>query len=310
MPVNHATIQPIYYTEGPDSLSIKPFMKKIMQKLLNEMENGNTTVLVTVTGSDGSTPRGTGAAMLVDRSGLIAGTIGGGAVEKESIGLAADLLTDASSGPEIIHHFRLHPNEAEDIGMICGGNMTVKLRRICPDDADMKEDAQKYLTDEQNAPRAVLFGGGHCSRALAPVLASVGFRIVVMDDRAEMVTAERYPMAEERIVGDFEHLDDYLTLGPGDYIVIMTSGHAFDYQVESQVLRKESAYVGAIGSKTKVAAINRRLLEDGIPQDVIDRVHSPIGLKIKAKTPEEIAVSIAAEIIYERAVRNEGTADS
>lgn len=155
--------------------------------------------------------------------------------------------------------------------------------------------------------RAFLFGAGHCSQALAPLLDTVGFRVTVFDERAEYANRDSFPTAENVIVGDFTKLSDYIEFHDGDYVVIMTSGHSHDFDVEQQVLRGPFAYVGVIGSRKKTASVNARLREAGVDEDAIARVHTPIGTAIKAVTPEEIAVSIAGEMIYERALRREAT---
>lgn len=153
--------------------------------------------------------------------------------------------------------------------------------------------------------RAVIFGGGHCSLALAPLLCTVGFRVTVMDCREEYANKERFPYAENVICGDYEKIADYIDLNENDYIVVMTNGHSFDFVVQEQVLRKPLAYVGVIGSKSKKAAVNAKLKEAGISEEAISRVHTPIGTAIKAVTPEEIAVSIAGEMILVRATYRE-----
>lgn len=157
-----------------------------------------------------------------------------------------------------------------------------------------------FLLPLSPGERAVIFGGGHCSRALAPLLETVGFRVTVFDDRPEFVTRERFPAAEALIAGDYLRIADFLTLTAADYVVVMTSGHQHDYEVEEQVLRGPLAYIGVIGSRTKTAYVNQRLREAGIGEEAIRRVHSPIGTAIGAATPEEIAVSIAGEMILER----------
>ncbi|MCR4962429.1 MAG: XdhC/CoxI family protein [Firmicutes bacterium] len=153
--------------------------------------------------------------------------------------------------------------------------------------------------------RALLFGGGHCTQALAMVLAKVGFRVVVVDNRPEYADPALFPEAESVICGDYCHIADYLTVEPADYVVIMTHGHVHDLDVQEQVLRHPPYYVGVIGSKSKKDFVNSKLRELGIPDEVIATVHSPIGTAIKAVTPEEIAVSIAGEMIYERALLRE-----
>ena len=155
--------------------------------------------------------------------------------------------------------------------------------------------------------RAIIFGGGHCAQALAPLLHTVGFRVTIFEERKEYGCRENFPTAEQIIVGDYTKISDNLQFTSDDYIVIMTNGHSFDLEVQDQVLRGDFAYVGVIGSRRKTASVNQKLRERGIPEDAIARVHTPIGTPIKAVTPEEIAVSITGELIYTRALRREAT---
>lgn len=331
-------------------------MQAIFAKLLDEMEKHRDTVLVTIVSDQGSAPRGAGSQMLVGAHGHILGTIGGGAVEKKSEELALALLKEKRSD---LHQFHLHSNTKEDIGMICGGDVTVLLQYIPWDDAVWNALAGKLLEllgkrkrgwliqrldggvpallDEEGnvlvgewgkgagslpkagnvltqehfsmpvpvGERAIIFGGGHCALALTPVLKSVGFRVTVMDCRPEFADPKRFPEAEQVICGDYRRIKDYITLTDQDYVVIMTNGHRHDFEVQEQVLRGPYAYVGVIGSRSKAASVNQRLQEAGVPPESIQKVHCPIGLPIKAATPEEIAVSIAGEMICERALRRE-----
>lgn len=153
--------------------------------------------------------------------------------------------------------------------------------------------------------RAYIFGGGHCAQALAPVLQSVGFRVTVFDEREEFANRARFPAAEHVILGKYTRLADSLTITAEDYVVIMTNGHVHDLDVEDQVLRGPFAYVGVIGSSRKTASVNEKLRARGVSEAAIAQVHTPIGTVIKAVTPEEIAISIAGEMIYERALRRE-----
>ena len=336
-------------------------MNTIVAKLLYEMEKQHDTVLVTIISDRGSAPRGTGSQMLVGKNGQILGTIGGGSVEKKSEELALQLLTEKRSE---LHEFLLHKNEHEDIGMVCGGDVTVLLQYIPGDDpvwnqmagklmgqmSERKagwlvqrtdggtptllgEDGSVLAGEEIEDPsvlmgkggilhgeyfsmplpigeRAVIFGGGHCALALAPLLKSVGFRVTVMDCRPEFSDAERFPWAEQVICGDYLNIKDYLTLTAEDYVVVMTNGHSHDFEVQEQVLRNPLAYIGVIGSKSKTASVNKKLREQGVPEEAIQSVHTPIGTAIKAVTPEEIAVSIAGEMIYERALRREAAGEA
>ena len=146
-----------------------------------------------------------------------------------------------------------------------------------------------------------VFGGGHVSQELVPVLARVGFRAVVWDDRTEFADPALFPQAARTICADFESLRDRLTFRPDDYVVVVTRGHQADYEVLTQVLRSGVRYIGCIGSRRKLSLSRDRLLKAGFTAEEFAAVHAPIGLSIGAETPEEIAVSIAAEMIAVRA---------
>ena len=149
--------------------------------------------------------------------------------------------------------------------------------------------------------RVYVFGGGHVSQALVPVLAGVGFRVVVYDDRPEFADPALFPAAEETLCGDFLALEQQVQVTADDYVVIMTRGHQADYEVLCQVLRSGARYLGCIGSRRKLALCRERLLAAGFTEAEYARLHAPIGLPIGAETPEEIAVSVAAELIGVRA---------
>ena len=160
-----------------------------------------------------------------------------------------------------------------------------------------------YVEPVCRAGTVYLFGGGHVGRALVPVLAAVGFPVTVFDNRAELAKAENYPAAREVIFGDFGNIYEKVTLTANDYAVIMTPGHRADFEILAQVLKSDVGYIGCIGSKHKVAKTRELLLAQGYQDADIARIHSPIGLPILAETPEEIAISIAAEMIEHRARR-------
>ena len=153
--------------------------------------------------------------------------------------------------------------------------------------------------------RAVIFGGGHCAQALAPLLHTVGFRVTIFEEREEYGCRMNFPTAEHIIVGDYTKIAECLQITSEDYVVIMTNGHSFDLEVQDQVLHGDFAYVGVIGSRKKTAAVNQKLRERGVSEEAIARVHTPIGVSIKAVTPEEIGISITGELIYTRALRRE-----
>ena len=158
-----------------------------------------------------------------------------------------------------------------------------------------------YVEPLCHAGSVYIFGGGHVGRALVPVLATVGFRVVMYDNREELAKKENYPMASEVIFGSFSDISGKVALTANDYAVVMTPGHQADYEILSQVLKSSATYIGCIGSRTKVAKTRERLKGDGYTEEDIARVHAPIGLPILAETPEEIAISIAAEMIEHRA---------
>lgn len=167
-------------------------------------------------------------------------------------------------------------------------------------DATLFQDG--ILTIPVSRPGTVwLFGGGHVSQALAAVLAPLDFRVAVYDDRSEFTGEDRFPLAVKRVAAPFGELRRHVPLGPDDYLVIMTRGHQADFEVLRETLRAPVRYLGCIGSRRKLALCRDRLLAEGFTEAEYARLHAPIGLAIGAETPEEIAVSIAAELIAVRA---------
>ena len=312
-------------------------MRMIFENLLALLDRGEDAVLVTVVLAQGSTPRGAGSQLLTGRGGLIAGTIGGGPGEAQALAFAAELLRGGRSAVR-----RLELRHGGELDSVCGGEQTVLLQFIPHDGEAWRAFAREVLErleahrggwlaleagadpvlqeagptgpiwdgERLTCPlpvgeRVVIFGGGHCALALVPVLRSVGFRVAVFDDRAEFAAPARFPEAETVICGDYTDIAAGLELTAEDYAVVMTSGHRHDFAVEEQLLRRPLAYVGVMGSRTKTAYVNGKLREAGISEEALRRVHTPIGTAIKAVTPEEIAVSITGELIYERALRRE-----
>lgn len=164
-----------------------------------------------------------------------------------------------------------------------------------------KGEPSYYVEPISRAGRVYIFGGGHVGRALVPVLANVGFRVTVFDNREDFARQENYPAAEQVIFGDYYHIEEKVHITPRDYVVIMTPGHQADREVLLQALRSPATYIGCIGSRSKIAGTRAWLAEHGIPDEAWERVHAPIGIPLGGRTPEEIAVSIAAEMIRHRA---------
>ena len=304
-------------------------MKAILDEMLAALSRGERVVLSSILASSGSVPRGAGAKMAVFEDDRVLGTIGGGAVERLSIQRAQDALKNGGSNE--LKSYNLHPSEVASTGMICGGAVTVYFQFFAPEQtADvavlkrwremLDKDVDLWLllsldgdgvnefhvvTREEipqgHAGCVYIFGGGHVGCALVPVLATVGFRVVMYDNREELAKKENYPMASEVIFGSFSDISGKVALTANDYAVVMTPGHQADYEILSQVLGSDATYIGCIGSRTKVAKTRERLKGDGYTEEDIARVHAPIGLPILAETPEEIAISIAAEMIEHRA---------
>lgn len=338
-------------------------MKELFFAAADALRSGRSIVLCSVIASSGSTPRGAGAKMIVFDDGRSLGTIGGGAVEHVSIGVAGEAHAARASRSK---GFILAKNDVADLGMICGGNVTVYFQYLAAEDERnlrlvervgelLAGDEDAWLitairendvsgmgvytrsgglehlegfTLEQLEPlfqsRVVLrqdepscyvepltqsgvvyvFGGGHVSQELVPVLAHLGFRAAVFEDRGQFADRALFPGAADCILGDFQDVGKTIAIRPEDYVVIMTRGHQADYEVLEQALRTRATYVGVIGSRHKMALTRKRLLEAGIPEDQLVRIHNPIGIAIKAETPAEIAISVAGELILHRAQRN------
>jgi len=146
----------------------------------------------------------------------------------------------------------------------------------------------------------VVAGAGHCALPLTRMAKMVGFRIVVLDDRPECATRERFPDADRILLGDLEAEVERIPMTAGTYLVLVTRGHRLDETILRRVIREPLAYIGMIGSRRRIRAVFRDMERDGFERALLDRVHSPIGLDIGADTPEEIAVCILAEIIMTR----------
>jgi xanthine dehydrogenase accessory factor len=257
-------------------------MKEIYAHIVELLRAGEKGVLVTVIEVSGSAPRHPGSKMVVHADGSILGTIGGGKLEAESIQAALGLM--GSTGPaQKIYHL------TEDEGVLCGGKATMLFEPF------------------GNPERLIVFGAGHIGQALAPLAAKAGFGVMVVDNRPEFATRERFPDAERVIAGPYGETLGQLRFDPHTYIVITTHGHESDEEILSYCIHQPFAYLGMIGSQHKVATVRKHLEEQGVGKNRIARVHAPIGLNIGAETPFEIAVSILAEMVAVR--RGAGAGD-
>ncbi|MBA7520926.1 hypothetical protein ES705_13026 [subsurface metagenome] len=255
-------------------------MSEILKEALRRIDRGEIIAWVTVVETKGSTPREVGAKMLVNKDGLISGTIGGGITEAKVIEEAKQALRE---GKGKLLTYRLTKEQAAlDEGAICGGEMKVFI--------DILQPKEKVL----------IFGAGHIAVCVSKLAKTVGFKVTIIDDRKEFANQDRFPEADEIIAEDTEKALTHLNITPSSYIIVLTRGHLKDEEVLGSVIRLGAAYIGMIGSRKKNATVFQHLEEQGISQDELAKIHAPIGIDIKAQTPEEIAVSIVAEIIQVR----------
>ena len=337
-------------------------MRKLFEIMDRELKAGRDLTMVSVTATSGSTPRGAGARMIVGKEGRLYGTIGGGAVEYTCEHRAAQVLEDRRS---YNHNYMLRKNEIQDLGMICGGDVSCHFQYISSDDEPVKEaveyglqlfkkgvdiwiitdvtdgaesglavycretgakgmevdkDFVDGLTDQAikvqingrtlcaeqiNSSQTVyIFGGGHVAQELVPALSRVKFNCIVIEDREEFANRELFEGVFDTRLIDMNNLESVCKeITADDYVCVMTRGHANDFQVERNVLKTNAGYIGVIGSRRKIAGVNERLRGEGFTDEDISRITTPIGLDIKAETPAEIAVSITAQLILERANR-------
>ena len=250
--------------------------REVFAAVADALERGEPAALVTIVSTTGSTPQRVGAKMLVFGDGRIVGTIGGGCYENDAFGKAREAIRTRK--PQLVH-YELDDDFAQETGLICGGQMDVYIEPIEP------------------SPELYIVGAGHVGFHLGRLAHEVGFRVHVVDDREKFANAERFPTAAEVIVDDIPSWIARVSLPAHAYAVIVTRGHTNDLEALRALAPRELRYLGLIGSRAKVARIYDALVADRIPAVALKRVHAPIGLDIGAVTPQEIAVSILAELI-------------
>lgn len=250
--------------------------REVFAAVAEALERGEAAALVTIVAARGSTPQRVGAKMLVFADGRSVGTIGGGCYENDASGKAREAI--AARTPQLVH-YELSDDFAQETGLICGGQMDVYIEPIEP------------------SPELYIIGAGHVGYHLARLAHEVGFRVHVVDDREKFANRERFPTAEEVVADDISTWLASAALPPHAYAVVVTRGHTNDLEALRALAPRELRYLGMIGSRAKVARMYDALTADGMPADRLTRIHAPIGLDIGAVTPQEIAVSILAELI-------------
>lgn len=254
----------------------------IYQELVEIEASGAEAALCTIISSQGSTPRHQGSKMLVYSDGRFSGTVGGGEMEKRVIEEA--LISMREQKTRILTYSLIDPKNG-DPG-VCGGTVDIFIEPIPP------------------KPEILIIGGGHVGKAVAHLAKWLGFRVTVSDDRPEYCTREANPDADLFYPVPMKDLPTVAKIHPATYIVMTTRGVAVDIPGLPALLDTPAAYIGLIGSKRRWLTTRKALVDMGISEEKIKRVQSPIGLELQAETPEEIAVSIMAEIIM---LRNQGT---
>jgi xanthine dehydrogenase accessory factor len=253
---------------------LKEDFLKIYQEVVRIQQKGGSAILVTLISVDDAFPKGDGSKVLVKTSGEKVGSLFAGEEFEQ------DILKES------------------------GALLNEKRPRVVTWQSK-KEDSQwkkmeVLLEPIFSEPTVYIFGGGHVSQQLAPFSKKVGFKVVVIDDREVFANRERFPEADEVVVSEFEKCFDRLSIDETSYIVIVTRGHLYDGFVLEQAVKTNARYIGMIGSKKKIWTLYQNLMKKGMPKETLDRVYAPIGIGIHSETPEEIAVSIVAELIKVR----------
>jgi xanthine dehydrogenase accessory factor len=356
----------------------KVVMKDLYSLIFESLKQGRTSALATIIKQAGPSPRGIGAKCVIFEDGSIAGTIGGGLLEGQTLREARKVF---ETGIPLRLNFYLKGTDVAQTDMLCGGEVEVFVEPIWPGNEPLiplfkrlmevssrggegllatvvetdkwKEGityklyldkggqsvgsivaetglesalldrgemlnrltrptlsafsegpdraVEVFIEPVQSNPVLYVFGGGHVSKQIVPIANQVGFKTIVIDDRPEFADPSLFPDAWQVRCSGFEGLLDQLAVDDSAYLVIVTRGHIHDKTVLSQSLRTDARYIGMIGSRRKRNLIYEKLLEEGFTKQDLERVHAPIGLAIGAETPEEIAVSIVAELIQVRA---------
>jgi len=257
---------------GNIDIFLEPLMEEflnIYQEAARIRQKGGSAILATLVSVEGDFPKGGGSKILLKTSGEKVGSLLGEAeLEKKILGEGE--VTVREKKPKVL--------------VLSSENRKMEI----------------LLEPVFSEPTVYIFGGGHISEQLAPLAKKVHFKVVVIDDREMFANRERFPEVDEVIVSEFEKCFDQLNMNDSSYIVIVTRGHLYDGFVLEQAVKANARYIGMIGSKKKIKTLYQNLMEKGISREALKRVHAPIGLEINSETPEEIAVSIVAELIKVR----------
>jgi xanthine dehydrogenase accessory factor len=287
--------------------------------------------------NEGFSPGKPGFKMVVAENGELLGSIGGGVMEYNMVEKALEMLSNKDTTPLLQTQIHDEKSEIDKSEMICGGKQTILFFPIKAEYQSTIEEVIRFIEENKsgkfivkqnsftisadvNKPMdkvfkrareqewsyeenigtrntAYIIGGGHVGLAVSRILSILGFYVVVIDDRSDVSTIKDNIYADEKVTLPFDKIKEYIPKGDSNYVIIMTPSHSADEIALRQVIYKKLAYIGMMGSTRKVKEIFDKLKEAGITEEKLKKVHAPIGFPIKSNTPDEIAISIAAEII-------------
>lgn len=255
-------------------------MREIYDEIARIHHEGGVASLATVIGALGSTPGKATMKMLVRRDGFLLGSVGGGCVEAEVIERSAEVMSTERSQRFSVD---LNENENPETGLVCGGRIEIFIEPVI-------------------MPNVFVFGAGHVGQAVCEVASRAGLRLVVLDDREDYATEGRFPDAARCIARPWSDAVASAKIGEDDHVLIMTRGHKDDMEVLKELWggKVTPRTLGLIGSKSKLKTLKAHLLSEGVSEDYLDRVRTPIGLPIGAVSAYEIAISVVAELIQLR----------
>lgn len=255
--------------------------EKILLKICESLEKGKSVAMAVITNENGSTPRGSGSIMAIWQDGKTLGSIGGGKVEYLVVGKAVECIEKREDS-----NFEYKLNDQGGLGMKCGGELKGYIRVFYP------------------KAKLLIAGAGHISEKLNKLAKLLDFHTVIIDDREEYANKERFPEADEIIVGDIGKEIENYDINANTYVVIVTSGYAQDKNALESAVLKDAAYIGMIGSTRKIRSVMKELMDAGISEEKLKKIYAPMGINVSSNLPEEIALGILSEILL---IKNKGT---
>lgn len=252
--------------------------RMILSKLNEYMNKSKPVATVTIVNTDGSTPRGIGSTMLIDEKGnLLEGTIGGGVLEEKA---KKDVAKCIKNNKSLLIDYDLNHSSKDGnvLPMACGGKVSIFIKI--------------YNSEE----KLIIAGAGHVAEKVAKMANILGYSITVLDDRKERLNTRLFPDVDNLVFGNIVENLKNIDINVNTLIIIVTHGHKYDQDCLETVIKSDAKYIGVIGSKNKVKTCFNNLLRKGYSEEELSKVYTPIGIDLGGETPEEIALSIMAEI--------------